>query len=123
MNIAEAIAAYLECALWSSLDWPEDQNEEPGPLDDKYSVSDLSDAALAAMTYNVLEFIAANAEDIVEAGIDAGQVGHDFWLTRNGHGTGFWDRGLGAVGDRLSAAAKVYGECDIYPVGDRLEIS
>ena len=20
------------------------------------------------------------------------QAGHDFWLTRNGHGTGFWDR-------------------------------
>lgn len=22
----------------------------------------------------------------------AEQAGHDFWLTRNGHGTGFWDR-------------------------------
>ena len=21
------------------------------------------------------------------------QAGHDFWLTRNGHGAGFWDRG------------------------------
>ncbi len=21
-----------------------------------------------------------------------GQAGHDFWLTRNGHGTGFWDK-------------------------------
>lgn len=30
------------------------------------------------------------------------RAGHDFWLTRNGHGAGFWDRGLGAVGDRLS---------------------
>lgn len=26
------------------------------------------------------------------AGIDWARVGHDFWLTRNGHGCGFWDR-------------------------------
>jgi len=25
---------------------------------------------------------------------DVGQLGHDLWLTRNGHGTGFWDRSL-----------------------------
>jgi len=23
---------------------------------------------------------------------DAAQIGHDLWLTRNGHGVGFWDR-------------------------------
>lgn len=47
------------------------------------------------------------------AELDAEQVGHDFYLTRNGHGAGFWDRGLGEVGDRLSDAAKVYGETSI----------
>ena len=40
--------------------------------------------------------------------------GIDFWLTRNGHGAGFWDRGLGAVGDELTAMAKPYGSCDLY---------
>ena len=25
-------------------------------------------------------------------GLDPTQLGHDLWLTRNGHGTGFWDR-------------------------------
>lgn len=29
-------------------------------------------------------------------------VGHDLWLTRNGHGVGFWDRGMGRVGKRLT---------------------
>lgn len=24
--------------------------------------------------------------------LDRKQLGHDLWLTRNGHGTGFWDR-------------------------------
>jgi hypothetical protein len=45
------------------------------------------------------------------------RAGHDFWLTRNGHGAGFWDRGLGTLGNRLSAAAKVYSGCDLF-VGD-----
>jgi hypothetical protein len=31
-------------------------------------------------------------------------AGHDLWLTSGGHGVGFWDRGLGNLGDRLSKA-------------------
>lgn len=45
-----------------------------------------------------------------EGEYDAEQAGRDFWLTRNGHGVGFWDRGLGDVGDRLSKSAKTFGE-------------
>ena len=37
------------------------------------------------------------------------QHGGDFYLTRNGHGAGFWDRGYGDVGKQLTEAAKVYG--------------
>lgn len=44
----------------------------------------------------------------------ADQVGYDFILTRNGHGAGFWDRGLGEVGDWLSAMAKPFGTQDAY---------
>ena len=36
-------------------------------------------------------------------------AGHDFAITRNGHGAGFWDRGLGAIGDTLTDEAKAYG--------------
>ena len=35
-------------------------------------------------------------------------------LTRNGHGAGFWDRGLGALGERLTRAAKSHGSVDLY---------
>jgi hypothetical protein len=38
-------------------------------------------------------------------------------LTRNGHGSGFWDRGLGKVGEQLTAACGPYGSSDLY-VGD-----
>lgn len=30
-------------------------------------------------------------------------LGHDLWLTTHGHGTGFWDRDLGELGDQLSS--------------------
>lgn len=42
------------------------------------------------------------------------RAGHDFWLTRNGHGAGFWDRGLGQVGDDLSELAQAYGEANVW---------
>lgn len=42
------------------------------------------------------------------------QIGHDFWLTRNGHGTGFWDRGLGNIGVQLSATARDFKELNVF---------
>ena len=52
------------------------------------------------------------------------EAGIDFWLTRNGHGVGFWDRGLGELGDTLSAACESFGEVWAY-LGDdsRVHIS
>lgn len=47
--------------------------------------------------------------------IDYEQLGHDFWLTRNHHGTGFWDRpeiyGGQVIADQLTAIAHIFGEC------------
>lgn len=37
------------------------------------------------------------------------QAGHDLWLTANHHGAGFWDRGLGDVGDYLTSVAHGVG--------------
>lgn len=50
-------------------------------------------------------------------GMGASAIGYDFWLTRNGHGVGFWDRGLGERGDKLSSIAKGMGPKEVY-VGD-----
>lgn len=44
-------------------------------------------------------------------------AGHDFWFTRNHHGVGFWDRGLGDLGKRLTDASHPYGEVSVV-VGD-----
>jgi hypothetical protein len=53
-------------------------------------------------------------------GYDWEMLGHDLWLTRNGHGAGFWDRNelkKDGLGDKLSDIARKMGEKDPY-VGD-----
>jgi hypothetical protein len=45
------------------------------------------------------------------------QLGHDFWLTRNWHGAGFWDRNLDELGEQLTHLAQAQGMCDAY-LGD-----
>jgi hypothetical protein len=104
--------AFLECALWSSTESEEDGNIGPS-LDDNYDTCDFDPASLTSLLKDCEDFCESNAELLEQAGDDA-QNGHDFWLTRNGHEAGFWDRGYGAVGDELSKASKVYGSVDLY---------
>lgn len=110
---------YLETALWSSND--ESTPAGGDPLDQNYDITDISQETLDQTIKDCEAFQHHEATDLSLAyqhpGYDEGSAGHDFWLTRNGHGAGFWDRGLGAVGDRLSEAAHVYGEVNLY-VGD-----
>jgi hypothetical protein len=80
--------------------------------------SDLDPATLAAIIEDCADWQAANRAALDEAsavreGYDDERAGTDYWLTRNGHGAGFWDRGLGDVGDRLSAACR-YSSVDVY---------
>jgi len=43
--------------------------------------------------------------------LDQAQCGHDFYLTRNGHGSGFWDRGYDEkLAIHLCRIAKEFGE-------------
>lgn len=44
-------------------------------------------------------------------------AGHDFYLSRNGHGTGFFDRGNEPVFQELQGAAKVYGSTNEWVTG------
>lgn len=81
-----------------------------------YGETDLSGEAYDEIRSDVADFVTANYHDLFGI-IDAALVGHDFLLTRNSHGAGFWDRGYGALGDRLSDAARVYGNVSAY-VGD-----
>jgi hypothetical protein len=59
-------------------------------------------------------------ELIKSSKITSSAAGGDFYYTRNGHGTGFWDRGLGEAGQTLSTWAKVHGSADTFCGTDNL---
>lgn len=110
-------AAYVECALWCGVEPVTDDPEEiASDRDYDRTIGDLAPATLAAMVEDCREFQEARRADLAEWA-DDNQAGHDFWLTRNGHGAGFWDRGRGELGERLSAWARAYGSRDLY-IGD-----
>lgn len=106
--------AYVTAALWSSIDNADDSGG--APLDDNYTWEDIAPEALATMRKECADFRQYAAADLAKRGDDE-RSGIDFWLTRNGHGAGFWDRGLGSLGICLTAAAKTFGSSDLY-VGD-----
>lgn len=105
----EFTRAYIACALWSST------TDDGTPLDEDHTAEDIDAGTLAQMVSDCAEFQRANAADIDGRESSAG---HDFWLTRNGHGAGFWDGDWPDAGDRLTAAAKIFGEVDIYKGDD-----
>jgi hypothetical protein len=99
---------YIACALWTS------------ELDD-VSGSDLPLEIVERMREDCSRFrLSVEGDKVVThltpaqmLGVADSQLGHDFWLTRNRHGAGFWDRGLGDVGEVLTKRAQSFGECSL----------
>jgi hypothetical protein len=92
--------AYLEAAFWTE-----------GDSLDGLGMKDLDDHSHLSATKDIMHFLAENEDVVKEAlkHITPKQIGHDLWLTRNGHGTGYWDRRElkeAGVSDKLTEAAK-----------------
>lgn len=128
-DLAKMINSYLECALWSSYD-PEDESF----LDSRFGVADIDEDWLREARRDCYEFLVANEmeigcvclvlSDAFHGGSHYGlnNVGHDFWLTRNHHGSGFWDRYYGSDQmlenwlDKLTCESETYGEAELLPI-------
>lgn len=129
-GLDEFLNAYVEAALWSSMD------DDSQPLDKNYGMDDIAPETLARMRADCAAFLAhklggrliAVAERLeaeerwslpggVECSVMA-YAGHDLWLTRNGHGCGFWDGDWpDGIAEGLDRLAKELGTFDLY-VGD-----
>lgn len=99
VTAARIVAGYLECAAWA--DAPEGSAA-------RFTAAARHQAAAvcAAFVEYVGPELTAQALDAV--GYSPERFGHDFWLTRCGHGAGFWDR------DELDAPA-----CTLPALRDR----
>lgn len=134
INLERMTEGYVECAAWADC----------GPDQETYG-HDWSDELLAEVQADCGAFVAAcEAIKYVDPGLAEDSLldclaeyapdysderfGHDFWLTRNGHGAGYWDRKElsgeivnkqhgDSLGDALTRVAKAQGSVDLY-VGD-----
>ena len=134
-HTAKPISDDLDAILtgyMDAVDWAEYVNtdesslgcgDEGGhPLDREEQWEKRSLAILAKRVKDALEdFDPVDYAAYIASGRDPMHFGHDLYLTTHGHGAGFWDRGLGALGDRLSAACG-RDETYIYIYRGRLRI-
>lgn len=99
--LPEFTRGYIESMFWT------EEDELDGATFD-----DLDPQALADIVADCAKFRADHAA-LLDAANAAGRndssLGHDYWLSRNGHGTGFWDRKeleAGGIGDALHKACR-----------------
>lgn len=124
MSLKHFTTAYIDAALFST----NDESDESGgvPLDRNYGARDISPETRRQMELDCATFYEANeatwSANDDQDGLSDHRAGHDFWLTRNGHGTGFWDEDevlLSAEnGTLLSDESKEFGTFDLYVGGD-----
>jgi hypothetical protein len=114
--------AYLAACLWSSNDESTLQGGEP--LDANYSIDDFAPEALAQAVSDCARFQNENHVTLAVAGLSDDVAGHNFWLNRCGHGSGFWDELPSSAPESeqlacraLSDASRAFGNLDPY-IGD-----
>lgn len=108
MNVDAFTLAYIEALLWSS------SGELQSPLGRDANINEISPKLMERIESDCRNFQLFNGEHFVGYEV---QAGHDFALTRNGHGAGFWDPGRPwskEVGKLLTDAAHAVGELELY---------
>lgn len=80
LDIDKILNGYLYAALWT---------EE---LDGEYDINDIEFHNIDDIKNDIRLFISLASDADALAGISEDNIGSDLWLTRNGHGAGFWDR-------------------------------
>lgn len=134
---------YLTAALWSSTDSLPDDPEGNNPVHLDSGDYEWGEGQEDALKRDALDFFTkhrALLDQYTERRLDPDDpsdgisveadgtvwdyAGHDFWLTRAGHGVGFWDRGLGDLGKQLSTLVghgTEFPNIDLY-LGDDLKV-
>lgn len=107
MKLETIKTAYLEAAAFTDLG-----DEDQPPSHAEPSALDKSRAYLECRNF----LWACESLGFDMKPFDPAQIGHDIWLTRNGHGVGFWDRPevYGPINAKIfTAFCKAMGPHDI----------
>jgi hypothetical protein len=137
--LKEVVRGYVETALWTEEERLED---EMGYDEDDEDDDEMSEIDAIIKSYNKKDFSNFEKEDIDADSlldtysdikeftnllsdstldeVEPFDLGMDFWLTRNGHGSGFWDRGYSEETEEdLMSAVKNFKEKNLV-IGDDL---
>lgn len=124
--------SYLNCILWAENDNSDEQGGEP--LDAHYDIDDFTKDSIVKAIEDCKQFQADNAKDLefLRDYMDSDRAGHNFWLNRNGHGSGFWDEYMNDKGareqsirdafNRLSDACKPWGTLNAFVYKGRITV-
>ncbi len=112
---------YVEAMFFTSTGTGDDEDLEHA------SFAELSQETLRLIICICTRFQITFRDDLDEAldtgrinGYDEQAAGRDLWYTSNGHGVGYWDRGLGEIGDTLTKHAHTVLSRDLYRGDDGL---
>lgn len=105
---------YFITAMWSSLDTSgQETDNDDTHLDENYCLDDIAPITIDRANKDIGKFL-EQASHLIDD-LDLNQVMHDFWLTRNGHGVGFWDGDYEEkAGEELTNICEKFGEIDLY---------
>jgi len=112
-DIAEILKHYLIAVLWT--------NEM-----DENSIDDFDKDSTEMATVIIHKFLKEASPLLTEEWSDE-QIGHDLWLTRGGHGAGFWDRGLPngdwitAIVDKMRFNGEVFEADGVVYINDSIK--
>ena len=103
---------YLTTLLWSATDG------DGNPLDDDKALIDVSYSLRKSSIEDLNEFEARAKSEAAEELNDylrlcPNNIEHDFCLTRNRHGSGFWSRSVNNF-PKLTEIAESFGEVNAY---------
>ena len=104
-------AAYAESALWATTD----HNSEP--LNKRFDTDSFSESVWLKILSQCADFLSRPEVQQLTDNWDMEdyrQAGHDFFLTRNRHGAGFWDGHWGDSGKPLTDLSHQFGESQPY---------
>jgi len=114
-RIEKALRSYAYAGLWSSTD-PDKEDE---PLDANFAIDDIAPDTMESMRRDVRKFYEENIDLLNQTDMDDDRIGHNFWLDKNNHGSGFWDEeGVSEeIGKKLSDASGKFKE-NLLVIGD-----
>lgn len=113
MDLSTYLLQYLRTALWSTTD------DDGNPLDRSYDISDFSIDSIKVAQSELDKFLDLALPLIPEdSPFTWEDLTHDFWLTRNRHGAGFWDGEYPEpLSTQLTNISHQFSEITVY-VGD-----